>query len=68
LREFGWEPVIFTPKNGEIAVLDEELNNEIPANIEVIRTSIWEPFHLYKKLMGKKKDEKLLPGMDKGAK
>ncbi len=68
LREFGWEPIIFTPKNGEIAVLDEELNNEIPTNIEVIRTKIWEPFSLYKKLMGKKKDEKLLPGMDNGTK
>ncbi|MBW6483504.1 MAG: glycosyltransferase [Vicingaceae bacterium] len=68
LREFGWEPVIFTPKNGEIAILDEELNNEIPTDIEVVRTNIWEPFSLYKKLMGKKKDEKLLPGMDKGAK
>lgn len=62
IREFGWEPVIFTPENGEISLLDEELIKEIPEGIQEIRTQIWEPFGIYKKITGKKKDEKIAPG------
>lgn len=62
LREYGWEPVIFTTKNGEASVVDEEILKEIPENIETIKVPIWEPFSVYKKLTGKKKDDKLVPG------
>ena len=62
LREYGWEPVIFTTKNGEASVVDEGMLNEIPENIETIKVPIWEPFSVYKKLIGKKKNEKLVPG------
>lgn len=68
LREFGWEPIIFTPENGEISLLDEEMVKEIPDGIQEIRTPIWEPFDLYKKLTGKKKEEKMAPGMTSGKK
>lgn len=67
LREYGWEPIIYTTENGEIAIRDKELLKEIPKGIETIRTKIWEPFGLYKKLLGKKKDEALLPGMSQSS-
>lgn len=59
LREFGWEPVIFTPSNPESPDLDETLEKDIPANIRVIRTPIWEPYTFYKRLQGKKKEERI---------
>ncbi len=63
LREFGWEPIIFTTKNGEASVVDEGMLQEIPEGIETLRVPIWEPFGLYKKLTGKNKSEKLAPGV-----
>ncbi|PCI99597.1 MAG: glycosyl transferase family 1 [Flavobacteriales bacterium] len=62
LREYGWEPVIFTTENGEASVVDEGMLKQIPKGVETLRVPIWEPFALYKKLTGKKKEEKLTPG------
>lgn len=62
LREHGWEPVIFTTENGEASVIDESSFKQIPEGIETVRVPIWEPFDLYKKITGKKKGEKLVPG------
>ena len=62
LREYGWEPIIFTTENGEASVTDESSFKQIPENIETHRVPIWEPFGVYKKITGKKKDEKLVPG------
>lgn len=54
LREYGWEPVIFTPSNPGFNVEDSTLANDIPPGIEVIKTPIWEPYEFYKKITGKK--------------
>jgi glycosyltransferase involved in cell wall biosynthesis len=62
LREYGWEPIIFTTQNGEASVVDESALKQIPDGIEILKVPIWEPFSLYKKLTGKKKGEKLTPG------
>jgi hypothetical protein len=58
LPEFGWEPVIYTVENGEFPVIDESLLKEIPKGLTVIKKPIWEPFNLYKKFTGQKKEEK----------
>jgi len=63
LRESGWEPVVYTPSNPEHPVNDESLLKDIPANLEVLRTPIWEPYDAYKKLTGRKKDDRLGAGM-----
>lgn len=63
LREFGWEPIIFTAEDAELSLPDESLLKQIPDGIETLRAPIWEPFDLYKKLLGKKKDEKVQPGL-----
>lgn len=62
LREFGWEPIIFTANKGEGAFVDEKISSEIPENIETHRVNIWEPFKLYKKFTGKNQDKSLVPG------
>ncbi len=59
LRNFGWEPIVFTPENPEIPSFDESLLNEIPENVKVIKNKIWEPYHYYKKLTGRKKTENI---------
>lgn len=53
LREFGWEPVVLTVRDGNFPARDESLLEEIPADVEVIRTDIFEPYDLYRKLTGK---------------
>ncbi|MEO5571965.1 MAG: glycosyltransferase family 4 protein [Bacteroidia bacterium] len=59
LRDFNWEPVVFTVSNGEYPVLDHSLVKDIPEGIEVIKHQIWEPYFLYKKFTGKKSDSKI---------
>lgn len=62
LRDFGWEPVVYTPSNPENPVEDSSLLKDIPQDIEIIKTPIWEPYDLYKRFVGRKKDEKINTG------
>ncbi len=62
LREFEWEPVIYTAKDAEYPVIDESLEKELPEDLEVIRTPIWEPYDLYKKFTRRKKEERVYSG------
>lgn len=48
----GWQPVIYTPVNPEISSVDETLLKDIPAEAEVIKTHISEPYAAYRRLMG----------------
>lgn len=57
LRDFDWEPVIYTVSNGEFPEVDESLIGEIPPGIEVIKTKIWEPYSWYKRITGKSQKE-----------
>lgn len=54
LRDFGWEPVIYTPSNPDFSVIDETLKRDIPAGLEIIKIPIWEPYEFYKKITGNK--------------
>ena len=47
----GWQPVIYTPENPEQLAVDHSLEKEIPAEAEIIRTHITEPYELYKKFL-----------------
>ncbi len=62
ISQFGWQPVVYTPKDNEVAVHDESLLKEIPKELEVIKTPIWEPYDFYKSFLGRKKKEKLYSG------
>lgn len=54
LRDFGWEPIIYTPDNPEFPVIDNSFKNDIPEDVKVLKTPIWEPYNVYRKLTGKK--------------
>ena len=49
----GWQPVIYTPENPEQLAVDASLEAEVPADAEVIRRRIVEPYEMYKKLLRK---------------
>lgn len=59
LPEFGWEPTVLTvdPAYAAYPELDRELENEIPAKLELIRTKSRDPYSAYSRLFGKKKDD-----------
>jgi len=62
LREFGVEPVIYTPEDPDYPAIDKSLLKEMPEGIEVVRLPIWEPYHFYRKITGRRKDEKIYSG------
>ncbi len=51
LPQEGWQPVVYTPENPEQLAVDESLAAEIPAETEIVKTRIFEPYSFYKKLL-----------------
>lgn len=62
LRLFGWEPIIYTPENAEMPVIDHSLLKDIPGDLTVLKTKIIEPYNFYKIFVGRKKEEKINTG------
>ncbi len=62
LREFGFEPIVYTPSNPEMPVEDSSLKQDIPTGITILQQPIWEPYHWYKKWVGVKPTEKINTG------
>ncbi len=62
LRDFGIEPIVYTPSNPEMPVEDSSLFNDVPADLEILKQPIWEPYHWYKKWVGVKPQEKINTG------
>lgn len=59
LQDFGWKPVVYTALDGEMPVIDQSLQKDVPKNLTVIKTHIWEPYNFYKKFIGRKKEDKI---------
>jgi glycosyltransferase involved in cell wall biosynthesis len=62
LRNYGWEPIIYTPENPEAPVIDLSLEKDIPDGLQVIKTRIWEPYSAYKRFVGRKKEDSIKGG------
>ena len=56
IRQFGWEPVVFTAENAHYPSIDHSNEGDIPKDVEVIKQKIIEPHSLYKFLTGKKQE------------
>lgn len=52
LRQYGWEPVIFTAKDAHYPSIDHSNDKDAPPGAAVIRHPIWEPYHIYKFITG----------------
>lgn len=50
LPEFDWEPILYVPENPSYPVTDKSLLNEVPTDLKVIKTKIWEPYALAEKI------------------
>ncbi len=62
LRDFGWEPVVYTPENPEAPAIDQSLLKDIPEDLTVVKKPIWEPYTVYKKFIGQKKESRINAG------
>lgn len=51
LPQEEWQPVIYTPENPEQLVVDASLEAEVPAEAEIVKTRIIEPYELYRKFL-----------------
>ncbi len=54
IRNFGWEPVVFTSKNPEVQSYDNTLIKDIPENLTVIQREVIEPYRLFRFFTGRK--------------
>lgn len=59
LREFGWEPVVFTAENPSYQFIDHSNSKDIPEGIQVFRAKIFEPINIFKSISGRKKQQPL---------
>jgi glycosyltransferase involved in cell wall biosynthesis len=59
LREFGWEPVIYTAENAHYPYYDEGGYDDIPKGITILKQPIIEPFKVFKWLTRRKKEDAL---------
>ena len=63
LRDFGWEPIVYTPLNPDFDLKDNKLLDEIPKGILILQQPIFEPFNLYRKVLGKSTENQVNPIM-----
>jgi glycosyltransferase involved in cell wall biosynthesis len=59
MRNFGWEPIVYTAENGEMPVIDESLQKDVPPGATILKKPIWEPYTIYKRFIGRKKNDKI---------
>jgi glycosyltransferase involved in cell wall biosynthesis len=62
LRDFGIEPIIYTPQDPDYPVVDDSLLDQVDSKQEIWRHPIWEPYGYYRKFMGLKRDKKIYSG------
>ncbi len=62
LREFDVEPIIYVPENPTYPILDNEIGNDLPSNLQIIKQPIWEPYFLAL-FFSKKKTQKISSGI-----
>lgn len=50
LPEFGWQPIVYVPKNPQYPLVDTSLLEQVPPHVETIRGHIWEARRFYRRL------------------
>ncbi|OGU61679.1 MAG: hypothetical protein A2X64_01535 [Ignavibacteria bacterium GWF2_33_9] len=55
IREFGWNPIVFTAKDAQYPAYDYSLLDEIPEDVKVYKSKIFEPYDIYRFFTGKQK-------------
>ncbi len=60
LPQFGWQPSVLTVNEDTFSRPDESLLSEVDPSVKVVRTNSYEPFDIYKKFTGRKRDDQLI--------
>lgn len=61
-KQFNIQPVVFVPENATYPIIDFQLENEVPNDIEIIKFPISEPYR-FLKLFSKKKVKQMSSGL-----
>jgi glycosyltransferase involved in cell wall biosynthesis len=59
LPGFGWQPLVLTADEDTFSFHDESMLKEVDPNLKVFKARALEPFGLYRRLLGKKKNAPL---------
>ncbi len=59
LPDNDWQPIVLTVEEDTFSSKDESMLSEIDPKLKVIKSKTFEPFNVYKKFTGKKKEEQL---------
>lgn len=62
LKDFGVEPIVYVPKDPHYPLVDEDLLEDVPNNITVLKQPIKEPYR-FAKFFSKKKTEAMSSGI-----
>lgn len=60
LPELGWQPIVLTVNEDTFTQKDISLLDEIDPALTVVKSKTFEPFNIYRKFIGKKKEEHLI--------
>ncbi len=62
LPEFGIEPIVYAPENPSYPIEDQNLENEVPAGVRVLKQPIREPYS-WASFLSKKKTKRISSGL-----
>ena len=62
LRDFGIEPIIYTPQNPTYPMVDAHIADDLPQDLTLLQTKIWEPYSIAS-LFSKEKTKKISAGI-----
>lgn len=66
LPQNGWQPVIYTPENPDFSTKDDSLLSDVPSEVEVIKTKIWEPYSAYRSFSSSSNKNNINNGLIEG--
>jgi hypothetical protein len=62
LGDFGIEPVVYVPENPNYPITDEDLLDQVPQDVEVLKLPIKEPYR-FARALSKKKTQRMSSGI-----
>lgn len=58
-RNHGWEPIIYAPENASYPIIDPSTEKDLPENVTILKTPIFEPYGLFNLAKGNKKSKQV---------
>jgi glycosyltransferase involved in cell wall biosynthesis len=58
-RNHGWEPIVYAPENASYPIIDPSTEKDLPENVTILKTPIFEPYGLFNLAKGNKKSKEV---------